>query len=589
VKTRFSLININKKLQTLAEFLNCKGILLKSEEHLYAYPEELNNLFIEKAVSEKSIDLSKLIETHPDHHSIPLKNGNITIISPVQPLDESMVILFGEELLEEIRMDSIFNTILEANMAISSNLNLNTLLHIIMSLLEEIINPEVSAVMLLGPDKKELYWEVSRGEGSHFFTETLRLPVGVGIGGHVAQTGESVIVNDVRQDPRWDRTKDLGSGFTTKSMICVPLKFHGELLGVIEVINKKEYFFTNKDLRIIEIIATQSASAIENAKIYGELEKAYEELKILDKAKERIINHLSHELKTPLAVISSSLDMLYKRIEGSDRDRFQKTISRAQRNLDRLIELQRKIDDILNERPIEQKEKIIHLIETTSSLLEELDEESHEKLSEIIELISKRLESIIGSIELESEKILLDQFLTELANESIKKIPDRILNISTNLEQGLEIHADKEMLKKVCGGLLKNAIENTPDEGEITIKSAKEKEGIKIEISDSGVGITTENQKMIFGGFFHTQETGLYSSKSPYQFNAGGSGTDLLRIKIFSERFGFSIDFESTRCKFIPEDTDQCAGEISSCPHISNIKECLSSGGSRFSILLPTT
>lgn len=588
MKTQFTLIDIDKKLQTLAEFVKCEGIVLESEEHVFAYPEELNRLFIEKAGSEKSINLSELIETHPNHQIVPLKKGSITIIDPDQPIDEPMVTCFGEELLEEIQMDIIFNTILEANMAISSNLNLNTLLHIIMSLLEEIIDPEVSSVMLLSPDKKELYWEISRGEGSHFFTETLRNPVGVGIGGHVAQTGESVIVNDVNQDPRWDRTKDTGSGFTTKSMICVPLKSHGEILGVIEVINKREGLFTNKDLRIIEIIATQSASSIENANIYGELEEAYEELKILDKAKERIINHLSHELKTPLAVISSCLDMLYKRIEGSDRDQFLKTISRAQRNLDRLIELQRKIDDILNERPIEQKEKITHLIETTTSLLEELGEESHDKLSEIIELISKRLESIIESIDLESEKILLDQFLTELANESIKKIPDRILNISTDLERGLEIHTDKEMLKKVFGGLLKNAIENTPDEGEITIKDTKEEQGIRIEISDSGVGITTENQKMIFGGFFHTQETGQYSSKTPYQFNAGGSGTDLLRIKIFSERFGFSIDFESTRCRFIPEDTDQCLGKISSCPHISNIKECLSSGGSRFSILLPT-
>jgi signal transduction histidine kinase len=104
---------------------------------------------------------------------------------------------------------------------------------------------------------------------------------------------------------------------------------------------------------------------------------------------------------------------------------------------------------------------------------------------------------------------------------------------------------------------------------------------------DYGVGITPENQKMIFGGFFHTQGTALYSSKSPYQFNAGGSGTDLLRIKIFSERFGFAVDFESTRCKFIPDDRDQCIGKISSCSHISDKIDCLSSGGSRFSVIFP--
>jgi len=89
---------------------------------------------------------------------------------------------------------------------------------------------------------------------------------------------------------------------------------------------------------------------------------------------------------------------------------------------------------------------------------------------------------------------------------------------------------------------------------------------------------------MIFGGFFHTQETELYSSRRPYEFNAGGSGSDLLRTRAFSERYGFSVDFDSTRCKFIPEDRDRCPGKISSCPFIEKKSGCLSSGESTFSI-----
>ena len=83
-------------------------------------------------------------------------------------------------------------------------------------------------------------------------------------------------------------------------------------------------------------------------------------------------------------------------------------------------------------------------------------------------------------------------------------------------------------------------------------------------------------------------DTDQYSSKKLYVFNAGGSGSDLLRIKVFSERYGFSIDFTSTRCGHIPEDRDLCPGRVSDCPHIKNKEECFSSGGSVFTVKFPS-
>jgi len=143
---------------------------------------------------------------------------------------------------------------------------------------------------------------------------------------------------------------------------------------------------------------------------------------------------------------------------------------------------------------------------------------------------------------------------------------------------------DRNILSKVFLGILRNAIENTPDEGEIEVSAKTSENQIWVSFRDYGVGITPENQKMVFGGFFHTQDTNLYSSKRPYEFNAGGSGSDLLRIKIFSERYDFSIDFDSTRCKFIPEDRDTCPGVITRCRFITGKPGCLSSGGSAFTV-----
>ena len=78
-----------------------------------------------------------------------------------------------------------------------------------------------------------------------------------------------------------------------------------------------------------------------------------------------------------------------------------------------------------------------------------------------------------------------------------------------------------------------------------------------------------------------------YSSKRAFDFNAGGKGADLLRMKIFSERYNFNIEMESSRCRFIPKETDLCPGRISDCAFCANVEDCYGSGESSFSIHFP--
>jgi len=115
----------------------------------------------------------------------------------------------------------------------------------------------------------------------------------------------------------------------------------------------------------------------------------------------------------------------------------------------------------------------------------------------------------------------------------------------------------------------------------------KKGEGTVLEVSDFGVGITEENQIRIFEGFFSTQDTMNYSSKRPFDFNAGGKGADLLRMKIFAERYHFKIDLKSTRCAFIPKDSDTCPGKISACPHCKEVRGCHQSAATTFSLYFP--
>jgi light-regulated signal transduction histidine kinase (bacteriophytochrome) len=162
------------------------------------------------------------------------------------------------------------------------------------------------------------------------------------------------------------------------------------------------------------------------------------------------------------------------------------------------------------------------------------------------------------------------------------------VEILLDLEAVPDVFITEEILQKVFDGLLRNAIENTPDEGKIEIGLAKRGAGAVFKIHDYGVGIPSEAQKRIFEGFFPTQATMLYSSKKPFDFNAGGKGADLLRMKIFSEQYHFKIDMVSQRCRHIPRESNVCPGRISLCKLCHERKEaCHQSGGTTFSVYFP--
>jgi signal transduction histidine kinase len=144
-----------------------------------------------------------------------------------------------------------------------------------------------------------------------------------------------------------------------------------------------------------------------------------------------------------------------------------------------------------------------------------------------------------------------------------------------------------EILEDILRGLIKNAIESTPDEGSIRIILAQKDERLLLKVQDSGIGITEDNQKRIFDGLFHTLDTELYESKKPYDFGAGGKGLDLFLTKVYGQRFGFGFSVESQRCIYIPKDQDICPGRITVCPHCQTQEDCLKSGGSIFTVSFP--
>jgi signal transduction histidine kinase len=326
-------------------------------------------------------------------------------------------------------------------------------------------------------------------------------------------------------------------------------------------------------------ISDYATIALENSKLY-------EELKSMNKAKERAINHLSHEIRTPLALISATLTKISSRLSQEKITGLERNVIIAQRNLHRLMRLQEEIHNIINERSVEERTKIAQLVEDALHFIEYQKGVPRGKYSEVLKLLSDHMESIYKVNEERAEKLSVEEFLQTVCDKARVAMGEREVQIVQDFDKGVTITANRGALEKVCGGILRNAIENTPDEGKIEVTAKIEGKQLVMRFRDFGTGITADNQRLLFTGFFHTQDTNHYSTKAPYDFNAGGSGADLLRAKVFSEHYGFAIDLESTRCSYIPEDIDECPGRISLCKFTDGKSNCLVSG-TTFSLRIP--
>ncbi|MCS7202163.1 MAG: HD domain-containing protein [Dictyoglomus sp.] len=167
------------------------------------------------------------------------------------------------------------NILQEIGFQINSTFRLKDLLNLIMTLSKETLEAEASSLMLLDEKTNDLTFEIALGEKGDVIKK-FRIPLGEGIAGWVAKTGEPLIANNVEEDPRFAKKYDSATSFRTKSILCVPLKTKEKIVGVIEVLNKKgNDNFDENDLNLLQAIANQAAIAIENARLYQNLKELF--------------------------------------------------------------------------------------------------------------------------------------------------------------------------------------------------------------------------------------------------------------------------------------------------------------------------
>ncbi|MBN2367224.1 MAG: GAF domain-containing sensor histidine kinase [Calditrichaeota bacterium] len=167
--------------------------------------------------------------------------------------------------------------------ALSSTLHLDELLNLIMKEITILSNADRSTLYLVDREKGEIWSKIAlKAE-----IKEIRQKLGVGISGYVAATGDKINIRDAYRDQRFDPTTDKKTGYQTKSILCLPVweptsdQQSREVMGVIQVLNKKDGFFTDEDEAIMEAVASEVAVALSNARLYEELEKKYREIDLL--------------------------------------------------------------------------------------------------------------------------------------------------------------------------------------------------------------------------------------------------------------------------------------------------------------------
>ncbi len=355
---------------------------------------------------------------------------------------------------------------------INSSLDTREVLNNALMSVEQSLNAEVSSIFEVDQVKGELFILLARGPGSDKI-KTLRLRIGEGIAGWVAQTEKPLICPDPYADARFSRHFDDESGFRTRSILCVPLKSRDRLVGVVEVINKKEaQGFTEEDLEVLTMLGNMIGPALENSHLYSRLKEklslTQEELKVVEDkllqterlaALGKLSRGVAHEVRNPVMIIGGFTRRLQKRLPAND-------------------PAQEMIAPILHE--LRRLEQMVAEIEAFTVLLE-------------------------PDIKLRDLARVVDQVLAASAGALVQRQIAVERRIPLDLPR---IPLDERLMGQALGHLIDNAMEAMPNGGRLVLEVTPEPKGVRLYLRDTGIGISPEDLPYLFDPFFSSKPDG---------------------------------------------------------------------------------
>ncbi|MEX2143275.1 MAG: GAF domain-containing protein, partial [Anaerolineales bacterium] len=217
-------------------------------------------------VREKLVGVLTL--THPDPGFFTEEH-----LSLVQAISDqaAFAVLNARYYAESQRRAAIMTAIADSARAISASLQLGEVLQTILEQTTSALEVEAVSLALVEPGGKELVFHAATGKQSKQVIG-VRVRMGEGVVGWVAESGESIIVKDVKNDPRFYTKVDEATGFKTRAIACAPIRASKKIIGVLEALNSLAGDFDSEDLPVLEGIGNLAGTAIEHAQLFEQME-----------------------------------------------------------------------------------------------------------------------------------------------------------------------------------------------------------------------------------------------------------------------------------------------------------------------------
>jgi two-component system NtrC family sensor kinase len=325
-----------------------------------------------------------------------------------------------------------------------------------------------------------------------YFTRTRLFPSLDGPSRRAALQRRPVHVHDLLTDPTF-KPLALHTTENARTVLSVPLLRENQLIGVVTIWRREARPFTSEQVALLKTFADQAVIAIENVRLFKELEGANRELSAASQHKSEFLANMSHELRTPLNAIIGFSEVLTERMFGE-----------------------------LNEK---QEEYLKDIYSSGTHLLS--------LINDILDL--SKIEA--GRMELELTDFHLPTALDNALMLVRERAGRRSITLQTSVDEQLgEVRADERKIRQVVLNLLSNAIKFTPDGGRIEVGALPRDGYVEVSVADTGVGIAPEDQEAVFEEF---RQVGTAEKK------AEGTGLGLTLCRKFIELHGGRIGVKS--------------------------------------------
>jgi two-component system, NtrC family, sensor kinase len=381
----------------------------------------------------------------------------------------------------------------EVGQVISSTLDLQTVLSTIVTRATQLAGADAGIIYEYDAEREVFEPRATAHLEPEIVEVLVTAPVrkGEGATGQLAISPEAVQLPDIHGGslPSLHHARDAFVRAGYRALLAVPLLREDHLIGGLTVVRKLPGEFPRETVELLQTFATQSALAVQNARLFREIQDKSRQLEAASQHKSEFLANMSHELRTPLNAIIGFSEVLSEKMFGE-----------------------------LNEKQ-EEYSKDIHA--------------SGQHLLSLINDILDLSKIEAGRMELELTDFHLPTALDSALTLVRERAGRRGIALQMNVDSRLgQIQADERKVRQVVLNLLSNAIKFTPEGGRIQVEATPKDGSVEISVSDTGVGIASEDQEAVFEEF---RQVGTADKK------VEGTGLGLTLCRKFIELHGGRI------------------------------------------------